>query len=174
MSVYSEPIDTEVILERLLPYKDVLILACPYCASLSIAFFRDIPFYKFFLHPTCTFAGYSEAISIKKALEERGKRVKLFGLSVLGSPFCTPSPVKELSIRRLAQSRDAVVVLSCVGGLVGIKQALQGKNNCKVIHGMRTLGCGTFHLKWKFPFEILVDRKSARVSRFLPEGRNAS
>ena len=165
MSVYSEPLDHQLLLERLAKAKRVLILGCPYCASLSISYYRGIPFYKISRHPTWTNGVAEEAHEIKELLEKDGKSVEIYGLSVIGSPYCRPDPLKEKIIKKKAQIADTVLVLSCVGGLVGVSQTLRDMHDKKIVHGMKTLGCGTFRLKWKPPFSFVIDKKSAKVSK---------
>lgn len=164
MSVFSEPLEHEAIAGRLEGVESVMILACPFCASLSLAYIRDIPLYQPSRNPTWTNGGLQEALALKRVLESKGKRVGIFGLNALASTFCTPGRFRKRAIQRKCRDFDAVVVLSCVGGLVGVSQMLGGST--RVIHGMRSVGCGTFELRWRPPFKIVVERETARVTRF--------
>lgn len=165
VSVYSEPLDHESIASRLEGASRVMVLTCPYCASLSLAYSRDIPVYTLNRHFTWSNGIAEEARLLAEVLESEGKTVEVFGQSFLASsPFCTLGHIRKWQLRRKCRGFDAVVVLACVGGLVGVSQTLKG--TAKIVHGMRSLGCGTFNLRLQRPFGIVVDRETARVSRF--------
>ena len=164
MSVFSEPREHRWISERLKDSKEVIILTCPFCASLSLAYINDIPVWRLSRHPTWTYGVLKEAEKLKERLEEEGRQVTVYGLSGAGTPFCTPGRLKRFLVRKRCRGADAVVVLSCAGGLAGVVRMLGRR--CRVVHGMRSVGCGMFELRWNFPFEVVVKRDTARVVRF--------
>jgi hypothetical protein len=164
VSVYSEPVETEEVVEKLEGAGSVLILGCPYCASLSLAYINDVPFYKPTRRITWSYGGLHHARLLADVLGGEGKKVEIAGLGFIGTPYCIPGPILKTWLRWRSRGYDAVLVLSCTAGLVGVSRAL-GRSS-KIVHGMRSLGCGTFELRLKPPFRVIVDRKSARVSRF--------
>lgn len=164
MSVYSVPVDHDAIVRSLEGAESVAILSCPFCASLAISHQRDLPVYRPTSRPSWMYGGMMEALALKSRLSAEGKRVWLYGLNSLATPFCTPGRMKVRRIRSKCRGADAVLVMSCTGGLVGISQALG--RSARVVHGMRSVGCGTFTLRWRPPFDIAIERDKARISRF--------
>ncbi|MBU1671310.1 MAG: hypothetical protein KKF41_06200 [Actinobacteria bacterium] len=164
MSVYSEPVERDALVASLEGADSVVILSCPFCASLALSYQRDLPAYRPTRRPSWMYGAMVEANELKERLEREGKRVSLYGLNAWATPFCTPGRMKVRRVRAKCRGADAVVVMSCTGGLVGVSQML-GRSS-KVIHGMRSVGCGTFTLRFKPPFDIAIVREATRVSRF--------
>lgn len=145
--------------------RSVLIVGCPLCANLSLAYFRDEPAYK--LSPTGirAYALEREASKLRKKLAEKGTKVRTFGfnlLSVLLGIPCYTTYVWRRMLLKASSGVDAVVTLCCSAGHVAIKDILKDKT--RVVRGMKTLGSLSTSLSLRY-FNVVVKKDKTFVMK---------
>ncbi|MFH1149312.1 MAG: hypothetical protein V1748_02435, partial [Actinomycetota bacterium] len=79
MSVYSVPVEYDTLAKSLEGADSVVVLSCPFCASLALSYQRDLPVYRPTRNPSWMYGAMVEANELKERLEREGKRVSLYG-----------------------------------------------------------------------------------------------
>lgn len=161
--IYSEPLNEGELLERLKDARSVLIVGCPLCANISLAYFRDEPAYKLSLVGVRAYAIETETSKLRKELEKRGTEVRTFGFSILGvlsGSNCYMTYIKRRMLLKVSKGVDVVVTLCCTAGHVAIKDTLKGKT--RVVRGMKTLGSLSTSLNLR-NFNVVVKKERTFV-----------
>lgn len=163
MPIYSEPLDKKELLERLKDARSVLIVGCPLCTNISLAYFRDRSAYKLSLFGIKAYAVETETSKLRRELEERGTKVRAFGLSMpslLSGSNCYMTYVKRRMLLKASKGVDVVITLCCIAGHVAIKDILKGKT--RVVRGMKTLGSLSTSLSLR-NFNVVIKKERTFV-----------
>jgi hypothetical protein len=165
MVVYSELVSKEAILQGVGDAKKVIIIGCPHCANVCIAYAKNVPFAKsrggavLGMITSKPIALIQEANSIKELLERKGITTKVKILSKL-SPPCGMTEKGHQKIDEMCKDSDCVVALSCISGCLGMKSALP--ITCKIFPAMNTVGwLGTYRKIEKGNY--IIDKQKSRV-----------
>ena len=154
--VFSKPLPRKVVAERLkkLSARKVTILACPYCASLSLAIQNKGIVYDPFIKLFGTAPIEQEANGLKRHLEDEGLQVDVWGNSFRPWSFCIPMPPQIRAIRSHAEKNEAMVMLMCKGGQ-GMVRKIAG-NRCQLVPGMESTGCFGARFSFVPPYKLAV------------------
>lgn len=167
------------ILEEVEGLKSVAIVGCPYCASFSIAYEKDVPVQKLTIdektgRPTkLPVAMMNEANRLKAILESRG-----VGVCVeLWPPLCCMTLDNELQaggpqwadpeLANRCVGAEAVIALCCSGGVIGLKMRLG--DGSKVIPGMKTVGISLLYFSLDRDSNLVhIDMEKSTIIRMVP------
>jgi hypothetical protein len=145
------------ILQAARDFRSILIVACPVCANLSIAYERNLPAYERRIDGASgesTFlpiAITSVANYLKTLLEGRGIKARiamhrapclLADDEELAKLFNDGVTIPKLAVR--GEGPDAILSLSCTVGTLGLKKHLG--ESAKVIPAMKSTGIGQFNV----------------------------
>lgn len=165
MVVYSELLPKEAILRGVGHTKKVIIIGCPHCANVCIAFAKNIPFAKsrggalFGMITSKPTAIIQEANYLKEMLESEGINTKV---KILGKllPPCGMSEKGHRKIASICKDFDCVIALSCISGCLGMKNALP--KTCKIFPAMNTVGWLETSSKIE-KGNFIIDKQKSRV-----------
>ena len=170
MGVYSIMLPDEKLLKAVNGLKHIVIVGCGGCANDSLAHDKNTPlkmmfFEQFGLHMAAPDAVMEEANRLNGILKNMDKDV---GVAV-GTAMCSFSAGEkpdELEWVKACRHAEAVIVLSCTGGVFGVKTRL-GKT-AKIIPGMKTVGV---HFSYYKAFDIekglfCIDKEKSALIRF--------
>jgi hypothetical protein len=175
MGVYCRMLDDEKILQSLKGIKKVLVLTCPGCACESLSYDKQLP-----NRSLVEGKGFENAaVAVHK---ERDRLLGIFsnmGIETSAITVAFPCELVETDCERIAKSAetaDAVCVLACTGGFLGIRDILPAYSG-KIVPLMRTAGTFVFHLKVdESDAYTIVEPGNARIVRFsapeVPAGDN--
>jgi hypothetical protein len=165
MGVYAELLSDEEI-ARLVEGAGtkVLLVTCPGCACESISYAKGVPNRslaggKDFEHSAL--AVHAERDRLERLLRAAGKVVENV---TIGFPCEMYDPERELA-RERAEGKDFVAVLACGGGLLGMRDALEGLAT-PLIPLMRSVGTFMFRIiKDPCGESTIVDAARSRIIR---------
>jgi len=173
MGVYSVLVPDSKILKGVAGFRSVVVLGCPVCANLSIAYDKNLPVSRIVVNedtgettrPPVAIA--EEANRLKDLLESKGMSVRIEMWPML----CTISAYAEQAesefINRCAEV-EAIIALCCAGGALGIKRRLA--KAVKIMPGMKTAGESQYCIVLDEAKEfVYIDKKKSTVIRMFKE-----
>lgn len=140
MGVYSIMLPDDRLIKATRGFSRIVILGCEGCANESLAYEKNVPQKAMFDWHQKQYRPASEAIieeanHIKEVLKNTSKDIQVVSGMGLCSRSTSDKPDEWIKV---CSETQAVIALSCIAGILGIKQSL-GKN-IKVIPGMKTIG----------------------------------
>jgi hypothetical protein len=169
MGVYSNMLSDEILLKAVEDFKRIIIVGCGGCANDSLAHDKNIPQRMIFLDQLgvkpAPDAVTEEANRLKGIFKSKIKDVGVaFGAAMCS--LCVDEKTDELEWVKACRDVEAVIVLSCSAGVIGVKTRL-GKT-AKVIPGMKTVG---LHFSYYKVFDVekglfCVDKEKSAFIRF--------
>jgi hypothetical protein len=155
----------ERIIKNLEDVKTALVLTCPGCACESLSYDKQLP-----NRSLREGKGFEHiAVAVHK---ERDRITSLFskiGIETDTLTVAFPCELVETDCERIikiAENKDAVCVLACTGGLLGIRDILTSYDG-KIMPLMKTVGTFVFHLKVDESGDYtIVEKKNARILHF--------
>jgi len=166
MGTYSELLMDENILRGVGDAKSIVILGCPNCANLSIAYSKNItPVGKSSLGGLIykPYAITQEASRVKTLLENKGKSAKIKIFSRTTSPLCGMREKERRIVTETVKGKDAVITLCCTSGWHGVENAIP--KSVKSIPGMKAVGIFYVHLNTEKGNEML-DKEKTKIMYF--------
>ncbi|MDR1418767.1 MAG: hypothetical protein LBI86_00130 [Treponema sp.] len=165
MGVYCQMLADEKIMKSLEGVKKALVLTCPGCACESLSYDKGLP------NRSLNDGKGFENIAV--AVHKERDRIKDFfsraGIKTNTMTVAFPCELVETDCRqivKMAEDVDAVCVLACTGGFLGIRDILAGCG-VKIAPLMRSVGTFVFHIgiddSGNYTF---VERENARILRF--------
>ena len=165
MGVYCQMLADEKIIKSLENVKKALILTCPGCACESLSYDKRLP--NRTLHEGKGFENIAVAVH-----KERDRIIDLFSRTGIETDTLTvafPCELVETDCERIiktVKNKDAICVLACTGGFLGIRDILTSYDG-KITPLMRTVGTFVFHLKTDESGEYtIVEKENARILHF--------
>jgi hypothetical protein len=165
MGVYCQMLDDEKIIKSLENAKKVLILTCPGCACESLSYDKHLPNRS--IHEGKGFENIAVAVH-----KERDRIINLFskiGIEADALTVAFPCELVEKDCERIiktTENKDAICVLACTGGFLGIRDILTSYSG-KITPLMRTAGTFVFHLKIDESGDYtIVEKENARILHF--------
>jgi hypothetical protein len=157
----------ETIIKSVTGMKKAVILTCPGCACESLSYDKQLPNRSLVESKgfeNSAIAVHHERDRIVRLLDSRG-----IMCDMLTAAFpCELLETERERIVQKAQGADAVCVLACTGGFIGIRDILGGFGG-KIVPLMKTAGTFVFHLKADAAGQYsMVERDNARILRFSP------
>jgi hypothetical protein len=159
----------EKIIKSLEDVKTALVLTCPGCACESLSYDKHLPNRS--LREGKGFENIAVAVH-----KERDRIVDLFsklGIETDTLTVAFPCELVETDCERIirtAETKDAICVLACTGGFLGIRDILTSYSG-KITPLMRTVGTFVFHLKIDDSGDYtIVEKENARILHFSPAG----
>ncbi|MFC2011162.1 hypothetical protein ACFLUR_02595 [Chloroflexota bacterium] len=143
MGVYVVMRPDEDIGRKAARFKSVVILGCAVCANISIAYDKNMPVSRVLVDKETgrtrrlPVAIVEEANRFKAFLNSKGIDARVDALPSL-CRFSYESGPDDLSLAKLCTNAEAVVILACQAGIVGVKMRLGG--TAKILPGMKTVG----------------------------------
>jgi hypothetical protein len=140
LGVYSIMLPDEKLIKTTQGFNRLVIIGCEGCANESLAYEKNVPQKAIFDWHQKQYRPASEAIieeanRLKEVLKKLSNDIQV----VTGMGLCSRSTSdKTDEWIKVCSGTQAVLALSCIAGILGIKQSL-GKN-VKVIPGMKTIG----------------------------------
>jgi hypothetical protein len=155
----------EVIIKKIKENKKILIITCPGCACESLSYDKQLP-----NRSLTEDKGFENiAIAVHKERDRIAALCNTMGIGVDSITVAFPCELVETECARIEQkvkSVDAVCVLACTGGYIGIHDILPDYQG-KIIPLMKTLGTFVFHLKVDESGEnSIVEKSNARILYF--------
>jgi hypothetical protein len=165
MGVYCQMLSDEKIIKSLEDAKKTLILTCPGCACESLSYDKGLP------NRSLNEGKGFENIAV--AVHKERDRIKEFflraGIETNTMTVAFPCELVETDCRqivKMAGDVDAVCVLACTGGFLGIRDIL-ADYSVKITPLMRSVGTFVFHLKIDDSGDYtFVERENARILHF--------
>jgi len=174
MVVYSVQLPDSKILSRVAGLKSVVILGCSACANMNIAHDKNLPVSRVVVDKDTEdtlllpVAIMEEANRLKDLLESNGVlvRIEMWGaLCVLPTDNIQQA---ELDLISRCAEAEAVIVLACPVGAIGVKRRLG--RGVKVISSMKTVGLSLDYTVFDETREfIYIDKKKSRIIPMLKE-----
>jgi len=169
MAVFSVMIPDGKLLKAVNGYKHVVIAGCGGCANDSLAYEKNVPLrMRFDDH-----MGHNmPEPDVMRAEVERLKGVLKMGgnhvTTVIGMGMCALSEDEnpaEFNWVQACRGADAVVAVTCVAGIIGMKTILG--NSVKIIPGMKTTGVlfSYFRSSGAEPGQVYIDREKSSCMR---------
>jgi hypothetical protein len=169
MGVYCQMLSDEKIIKSLEHIKSALVLTCPGCACESLSYDKQLPNRS--LREGKGFENIAVAVH-----KERDRIIDLFsniGIETDTLTVAFPCELVETDCERiikLAVNKDAICVLACTGGFLGIRDILASYGG-KIAPLMRTVGTFVFHIKIDDSGDYtIVEKKNARILHFSTQG----
>jgi hypothetical protein len=154
MAVYTKLKELEEIRNE-----KILLIGCPFCANLSLAYEKGKPAYKLTIRGIIAVAMEEELHALERKLRKENS-VKRWRQRVVSSPLCAMSGRKQKALKNISERYTMILTLCCMAGHFSIKRET-GK---KVIPAMETAGVlsTSLRIKWN---RIFVDRGKTKVIR---------
>jgi len=143
MGVYVVMWPDEDIRRKASRFKSLVILGCAVCANISLAYDKNLPVSRVLVDKETghtkklPVAVVEEVNRLKSFLKSKGIDARVEALSSL-CRFSDESGPDDLNLAKLCTDAEAVVILACQAGIVGVKRRLGG--TVKILPGMRTVG----------------------------------
>lgn len=166
MGIYCEPITDEAILKKVQGVKKAALVVCPGCACESLAYYRSLP------NRLISTEGKDMEQSAVAVCRESDRLTKLLenkGISVERCMVAFPCEMFENDrekIRKVAEGKDAVLVLACAGGSVGVRNVLS-ESGIQVVPLMKSVGTFVLYLVHdESEVYSIVDKEKSKIVRF--------
>jgi hypothetical protein len=158
-------LDDEKIIKSLENVRKALVLTCPGCACESLSYDKRLPNRS--LREGKGFE--NSAIAVHKERDRIIDFLSKTGIATETLTIAFPCELVETDCERMikiAKNKDAICVLACTGGFLGIRDVL-ASYDVKITPLMRTVGTFVFHLKTDESGDYtVVERENARILHF--------
>jgi hypothetical protein len=170
LGVYSIMLPDEKLIKATRDFSRIVILGCEGCANESLAYEKNVPQKAIFDWHQKQYRPASEAIleeanRLKEVLKNTSKDIQV----VTGMGLCSRSTRdKPDEWIKVCSGTQAVIALSCIGGILGIKKSVN--KEVKVIPGMKTIGVLYSYRKFD-PVKglIYIDKEKSAFVNFSKE-----
>ncbi|GHV80693.1 hypothetical protein AGMMS49944_24840 [Spirochaetia bacterium] len=167
MGVYCQMLEDAAIMKNLTGLKKVLIITCPGCACESLSYDKQLP-----NRSLAEGKGFENiAIAVHRERDRIAQICAAAGIETDTITVAFPCELVETECERIvlaAENTDAVCVLACSGGFLGIRDIMPDYPG-KIIPLMKSAGTFVFHLAIDPAGSYsLVKRQGARILHFAP------